>query len=124
MSVTAHSDWGSASKAIRRQLNKKCKEPRVLHFYANALHEMTYNDLALGFSQSQIAMLQKMPTAEEISSFCPIELLLAPSSCKAIPERVEQPNDLLHHGWRLVSIGEIARPMIHTFPHGIRGQRL
>jgi hypothetical protein len=52
MSVTAQSDWGSASKAIRRQLDKKCKQPRVLHFYANALYEMTYNDLALGFSQS------------------------------------------------------------------------
>jgi hypothetical protein len=37
---------------------------------------------------------------------------------------VEQPDDLLHHGWRLVSIGEIARPMIHMFPHGIRGRRL
>jgi hypothetical protein len=57
MSVTANSDWGSASNAIRRQLDKKCKEPRVLHFYANALYEMTYNDLALGFSKSQIAML-------------------------------------------------------------------
>jgi hypothetical protein len=33
MSVTAHSDWGSVSDDIRRQLNKKCKEPRVLHFY-------------------------------------------------------------------------------------------
>jgi hypothetical protein len=55
MSVTA--DWGSASNTIRRQLDKKCKEPRVLHFYWNALYEMTYNDLALGFSQSQIAML-------------------------------------------------------------------
>jgi hypothetical protein len=37
---------------------------------------------------------------------------------------VEQPDDLLHHGWRLVSIGEIVRPMIHMFPHGIRGWRL
>jgi hypothetical protein len=124
MSVTAHSDWGSVSNAIRRQLDKKCKEPRVLPSFANALYEMTYNDSALGFSQSQIAMLRKMATAEEISSFCPVKLLLAPSGCKAIPEGVEQPNDLLHHGWRLVSVGEIARPMIHMFPHGIRGQRL
>jgi hypothetical protein len=100
ISVTAHSDWGSASDAIRRQLDKKCKEPRVLHFYPNALYEMTYNDSALGFSQSQIAMLQEMPTAEEIRSFSPVELLLAPSGCKTIPEGVEQPNDLLHYGWR------------------------
>jgi hypothetical protein len=105
--VTAQSDWGSASDAIRRQLDKKCKEPRVLHFYQNALYEMTYNDLALGFSQSQIAMLRKMPTVEEINSFSPVKLLLVPSGCKAIPEGVEQPNDLLHHGWRLVSVGEI-----------------
>ncbi len=124
MSVTAHSDWGSASDAIRGQLDKKCKKPRVLHFYRNAWYEMTYNDLALGFSQSQIAMLRKMPTVEEISSFSPIKLLLVPSCCKAIPEGVEQPNDLLHHGWRLVSVGKIVRPMIRTFPHGIRGQRL
>jgi hypothetical protein len=124
MSVTAHSDWGSASDAIRRQLDKKCKEPRVLHFYQNALYEMTYNDWALGFSQFHIAMLQKMPTVEEISSFSPVMLLLAPSGCKAIPEGVEQPDDLLHHGWRLVSVGEIVMIMIHTFPHGIKGQRL
>jgi hypothetical protein len=65
-----------------------------------------------------------MPTVEEISSFSPVELLLAPSGCKAIPEGVEQPNDLLHHGWRLISVGKIVRPMIHTFPHGIRGPRL
>jgi hypothetical protein len=32
MRVTAHSIWGSASNAMRRHLNKKCKEPRVLHF--------------------------------------------------------------------------------------------
>ncbi len=101
MSVTAHSDWGSASDAIRRQLDKKCKEPRVLHFNQNDFYEMTYNDSALGFSQSQIAMLQKMPTVEEISSLSPVKLLLAPSGCKAIPEGVEQPDDLLHHGWRL-----------------------
>jgi hypothetical protein len=44
MSVTALSDWGGASNAIRRQLNKKCKEPRMLHFQQNALYEMTYND--------------------------------------------------------------------------------
>ena len=37
---------------------------------------------------------------------------------------MEQPNDLLHYGWRLVSVGEIGRPMIHMFPHGIRGWRL
>ncbi len=121
MSVTAHSDWGGASDAIRRQLDKKCKEPRVLHFYPNALYEMTYNDLALGFSQSQIAMLQEMPTVEEIRSFSPVKLLLAPSGCKTIPEGVEQPNDLLHYGWRLISVGEIGRPMIHMFPHRIMG---
>jgi hypothetical protein len=69
-------------------------------------------------------MLQKMPTVEEISSFSPVDLLLAPSSCKAISEGVEKPNDLLNHGWRLVSVGEIASPMIHMFPHGIRGWRL
>ncbi len=74
MSVTAHSDWGGASDAIRRQLDKKCKEPRVLHFYPNALYEMTYNDLALGFSQSQIAMLQEMPTVEEIRSYLAVRL--------------------------------------------------
>jgi hypothetical protein len=89
MSVTAHSDWGSVSNAIRRQPNKKCKEPRVLHFYQNTLYEMTYNYSALGFSQSQIAMFQKMPTVEEVSSFYLIELLPAPSGCKAIPEGVE-----------------------------------
>jgi hypothetical protein len=61
MSVAAHSDWGSVFNAIRRQLDKKCKKPRVLHFYQNALYEMAYNNLALGFSQFQIAMLQKMP---------------------------------------------------------------
>jgi hypothetical protein len=124
MSVTAHSDWGSASDTIRRQLDKRCKEPRVLHFYQNPFYEMTYNNSALGFSQSQITMLRKMPTVEEIRSFCPVKLLLAPSGCKAIPEGVEHPNDLLHHGWRLISVGKIVRPMIHMFPHGIRGWRL
>jgi hypothetical protein len=37
---------------------------------------------------------------------------------------VEQQDDLLHHGWRLVSVGEIVRPIIHMFPHQIRGWRL
>jgi hypothetical protein len=69
-------------------------------------------------------MLPRMPTAEAISSFSPVDLLLAPLGCKAIPEGVKGLDDLLHHGWRLVYIGEIARPMIHMFPHGIRGQRL
>jgi hypothetical protein len=69
-------------------------------------------------------MLQKVPTAEEISSLSPVDLLLAPSSCKAILEAVEQTKDLLHHVWRLIFICEIARPMIDTFPHGIRGWRL
>jgi hypothetical protein len=69
-------------------------------------------------------MLQEMPIAEEIRSFSPVELLLAPSSCKAIQEGVEQPKDLVHYGWRLASIGEIGRPMIHMLPHRIRGWRL
>jgi hypothetical protein len=54
--------------------------------------------LWVAFSQSQIAMLQEMPIAEDIRSFSPVELLLAPSGCKAIPDGVEQPKDLVHYG--------------------------
>lgn len=124
MSVTAHSDWTSASDTIRRQLDKKCKEPRLLHFYPCALYEMTYNDPIIGFSQSQIAVLREMPTADQVRSFRPVQMLLAPSGCKAMPEGISQPDNLISHGWKPVSIGEVSAARVHTFTHGVRGRRL
>ena len=124
MSVTAHSDWGSAADPIRKQLDKKCKEPRLLHFYPRALYEMTYNDPAIGFSQSQIAILREMPTADDVSTFQPVAMLLAPSGCKAMPDGIIEVDELLDHGWKPVMVGSVAVARVHTFSHGIRGRRL
>ncbi len=193
MIVTAHSDWGSASDVIRRQLNKKCKEQEICSFSpvdllwapssckaipegvevlwrfctfisdwdSPTLEQSVIQGFGLhdAVKHAEATMLQRIKDSnsevlscsawnktahsdwgnasdvirrqlnkkckeQEICSFTPVDLLWAPSSCKAIPEGVEGPDDLLHHGWRLISVGEIARPMVHMFPHGIRDWRL
>jgi predicted GIY-YIG superfamily endonuclease len=85
---------------------------------------MTYNDPAIGFSQSQIAILREMPTADDVSTFQPVAMLLAPSGCKAMPDGIIEVDELLDHGWKPVMVGSVAVARVHTFSHGIRGRRL
>jgi predicted GIY-YIG superfamily endonuclease len=123
MSVTAHSNWLSASASTRRRLDRKCKEGRVLTFYPGAVYEMTEN-VSGSFSQSQVAVLGTMPTADQATLHEPVRLLLAPSGCKAVPDDVQNSDDLLQHGWSEILVGEVKRARVHTFSQGIRGRRL
>jgi predicted GIY-YIG superfamily endonuclease len=85
---------------------------------------MTYNDPSQQFSQSQLAMLGSMPSAVDVAGYQPVHLYLAPSGCKAVPENIIDPSQLLQHGWKDVMVGEVVRPTVHTLSHGIRGRRI
>jgi predicted GIY-YIG superfamily endonuclease len=123
MSVTAHSNWITATESTRRRLDRKCKEARILTFYPSAVYEMTENCPGK-FSQSQVAVLGSMPTAEQARTHGAVTLLLAPPGCKAVPENVNTPEGLLHCGWEEMTVGEVKQPRVHTFSQGIRGRRL
>ena len=115
MSATSHGHWMPASDGTKRRLDRKVKEVRQLYFFPWAVYEMTYNDERLGFSQSQIAVLLEMPTADSVAAFVPVRLVIAPEGCKGVPAAVRAPQELVHHNWKITNVGMVARPRSHTF---------
>lgn len=96
---TLESQWDVASSTTSRVLSQRVKEPSLLCFYPHAIYEITFNN-GSSFSQGQIAILAKMPTADEVKNFSPVTIYVAPDGCKTVPSRVNVLN-LLTEGWRI-----------------------
>ena len=73
LSLQSHSTWATASARTTTFLNRNVKEMEVVHFYQNAVYELTYNEKGL-FSQSQVAVLARMPTMDDLHNHRDIEL--------------------------------------------------
>lgn len=104
MSSLAHSGWVQATPQTTQFLNRNVKEVEVIHFFEGAVYEMTYNDKG-NFSQSQIAVLAEMPTAEDVRSFRDVKLIIAPEGCKTVPEDYRNVALLQQWGWKPGTIG-------------------
>jgi predicted GIY-YIG superfamily endonuclease len=122
MSVQSHSGWTAATLETTRFLNRKVKEPDEIHFFDGAVYEMTFNDKD-NFTQSQIAVLAAMPTADDISQFRDVKVMIAPAGCKTVPENYRDIMCLREQGWKHCTVG-LAPERIQTVrSKGLKAKR-
>lgn len=89
-----------ASQATSEALNKKVKEPQELFFFEKGRYQITANEKNK-YSNSQLAVLFKMPTQDQIDKKLPIEMLLSPPGSRYIPTEKDTQEDLKKLGWRI-----------------------
>jgi hypothetical protein len=125
---TLHGEWKPASSVISQQLTLKLKEPPVLYFYPFAIYDVTFNK-GKDHSQSQLALLLEVPSKQDIETFQPIKIMLAPHGCKFIPQDAIVKDDtqqtrqnLLQQDWRESTIGA-AMPRVQKLTNCMRGKR-
>ena len=70
-------EWMPASETTSSTLEQILKEPEVLLFFRGAVFECTYN-VEGKFSQSQMALLFDLPSQEDLNTWRPIKILVAP----------------------------------------------
>ena len=90
---------------MMRALNHDLREPEKLLFYEGAQFEATIN--GDGYSQSQLLMMLKVPTQNQVDIFSNLELMAAPPNVsyydvsRGIPSKKQLEDD----GWSCVMIG-------------------
>ena len=111
-----------ASNATSRSLNWKLKEPEKLFFYERGRYQITYNNSAQEFSNSQLAIMIKLPTYEQVTKKEPVQLLVAPPGCRYIPGETDTEESLKNLGWTFKKIG-IGNNTVQNVSSGIRAKR-
>jgi hypothetical protein len=122
MSTLSHSGWTEASADTTQFLNHNVKEVERIHFFEGAVYEMTFNDRDK-FSQSQIAVLAAMPTAEDIRQFRDIKVMVAPAGCKTVPEFYRDLSVLEQHGWKPRLVGMAPERVQTVRSKGLKAKR-
>jgi predicted GIY-YIG superfamily endonuclease len=80
---------------------------------------MTFNRKGI-FSQSQLAVLLEMPSAEAIANGQDVRIMVAPEGCKNVPTDV--PARLTEFGWTATTVG-MAPEHVHTMWGGVKTKR-
>ena len=101
---STESNWVEARSATTRLISRKVKEPSRLYFYPHAVFQVTFTRDGQ-FSQSQLAVLAEMPSAEDICEFRPVLVYVAPEGMKAIPSGLSTESDFLNLGFQKRQIG-------------------
>jgi len=101
---STESNWVEARSATTRLISRKVKEPSRLYLYPRAVYQVTFTRDGQ-FSQSQLAVLAEMPSAEDILEFRPISVYVAPEGMKAIPSGLQTESDYLNLGFQKRQIG-------------------
>jgi predicted GIY-YIG superfamily endonuclease len=96
--------WVPASSTTSSVLTRKLKTPPNLFFYPGAVYEITYNKTN-HFAQSQLAVLADVPTQEQVDSFEPVEVYVAPEGTKTISSGLKTEQDFLNAGFRREKMG-------------------
>jgi predicted GIY-YIG superfamily endonuclease len=120
--ATPEGCWVPATEPSRQSLDRNAKEPRELFFFPRALYEVTFNDPNDQFSQSQLALLCSVPTAEDVNEFRPLQVMIAPNGCQIAPPNCKSPDDLLAEGWQFCTI-PVAPDRPHNQRYGIQAKR-
>lgn len=93
---------------ILRELNSKSSEPRRLALFRGAMFESTVNHPRGDYSQSQVLLLATVPTAEQVNSKVPIEMMAAPingtTAYSPVMEVVPTIEELEREGWKKVTV--------------------
>jgi len=98
--------WNPASSLTSKELSREVKEPAELYFYPNAVYEITFNR-DQRFSQSQLAVLlpEDLPSATDVESFAPVNVMVAPEGTKHTPEGDLTAENLRQNGWVKCQVG-------------------
>jgi len=95
----------ATSKVLIDAMNKTLKEPPKLLFWKGAMFEATFN--GDGYYQSQLLIMLRLPTAEEIRKKSPLALFVAPAhgiNGLDVSNGIPSEQDLLSHQWKPVKI--------------------
>ena len=106
MESTIEGIWTPAKDTTSLRLNSLVKEPARLDFFQGAQYEITFNCPRGTFSQSQLAVLHRLPTDAELGKFEEVSVVVAPNGTKTVPEGYLNADDLItEHGWKARKIG-------------------
>ena len=101
---TLEGNWIDATSVTSNALSKKIKAPPLLAFYPEAQYEITFNKEG-HFSQSQLAILAKMPSRSEVDAKEPVTVYVAPEGCKSVPCGLRTRQEFLNAGFTERKIG-------------------
>jgi hypothetical protein len=92
------------NEEIQSHLDRKVREPRRLIFFDGATFEATVN--GDGYSQSQILLMTKIPSQQDIEHGWDITLFAAPADYvpSLFSTEVKEEAELLENGWKKVQI--------------------
>jgi predicted GIY-YIG superfamily endonuclease len=113
-----------ATQHTSDMLDKRIKEPRELYFYLGGRYQITANDRAGKYSNSQLTMLFEMPTQEQLDKKQPIKMLLAPPGSRYIPSDKDTLQSLIELGWTHVLVHPCCDKNVTTISKGIRATRV
>jgi hypothetical protein len=123
IAVESHGRHTVASARVSESLTRHCKEPPKLLFFLHAVYQFTYNDPSGAFTQSRLAILVDVPSAEQVDRGERVRVHAAPPGVKSAPLVITGRRQLEEEGWREVSVG-MAPERTHTFKRlGVRAKR-
>lgn len=105
-------------------LDKRLKEQRHIYFFLGGRYQITQNDVAHKYSNSQLAMLFEMPTQDQLDKKKPIKMLLAPPGSRHIPSDKDTHQDLIALGWSSAMVHPCCDKNVTTVSKGIRATRI
>ena len=114
-------NWVKASATVSNLLTKKARQPTELIFYPGARYEITFNRTG-HHAQSQLAVLADVPTQEQVRSFEPVRVYVAPFGTKAIPAELKSEQDFLRAGFQIKFVGR-APSRVHYLGSGFQAKR-
>ena len=114
----------SASDSTKRALSQKLKEPATILFFRGAVYDFTYNDKNEQFTQSQMAFLYDLPSAEDVARKKKIKVLAAPPGFHDIDNSdLNISKDVyLEKGFKEVKVG-IAPSRTQAIGRNVQAQR-
>jgi predicted GIY-YIG superfamily endonuclease len=118
---TLEGNWIDATNVTSKALSQKIKAPPLLAFYPKAQYEITFNKEGY-FSQSQLAILAKMPSRLEVDAKEPVSVYVAPEGCKSVPLGLTTREEFLSSGFTEHKIG-IGPERAENIGLGLQGKR-
>ena len=120
---TARGDWSQASAHVMQQLDAATKEDQALFFLPGMVYQITRNKKGK-YHNHQMCMLWDLPTQEQLDSFSPIRMMVAPVGCTDIPayQTLQSKQELVDQGWAEITI-ETATETTIPCRGGMKGKR-
>ena len=118
IAMESHAEWKSATRHVISYMNSKLKEPESVDFFEGAIYQFTQN-FPGRYNATQLGILLKMPTCEQLADFKEIDIWVAPAGTKSI-----DPLNLGEMiGWHKTKVGIAPHRAVNMWSHGIKGAR-